>query len=82
MADPTTYNYQRSNYLKEHTYIFGRYNPSVRVIDLVSHTDYVVCVNFIHKWRELQFKVDTERQVFFLHHVMAILVVVVVVVVC
>ena len=29
-----------------HTYIIGHYNPSVRIIDLVSHTTYVVCVNF------------------------------------
>ena len=28
-----------------HTYIIGHYNPSVRIIDLVSHTTYVVCVN-------------------------------------
>ena len=31
-----------------HTYINGHYNRSVRIIDLVSHTIYVVCVNFIH----------------------------------
>ena len=47
-----------------HTYIIGHYNPSVRIIDLVSHTTYVVCVNFVHKWRHLQFKVDFERQIF------------------
>ena len=41
-----------------HTYIIGHYNPSVRIIDLVSHTTFIVCVNFIHKWRDLQFKVD------------------------
>ena len=46
------------------TYIIGYYNPSVRIIDLVSHTTYVVCVNFIHKWRDLLFKVDSERQIF------------------
>ena len=34
-----------------HTCIIGHYNPSVRIIDLVSHTTYVVYVNFIHKWR-------------------------------
>ena len=28
-------------------YIIGHYNPSVRIIDLVSHTTYIVCVNFI-----------------------------------
>ena len=47
-----------------HTYIIGHYNPSVRIIDRVSHTTYVVCVNFIHKWRQLQFKGDSERQIF------------------
>ena len=31
-----------------HTYIIGPYNPSVRIIDLVSHTTYVVCVNFLY----------------------------------
>ena len=47
-----------------HTYIIGHYNPSVRIIDLVSHTTYVVYVNFIHKWRDLLFEVDSERQTF------------------
>ena len=42
------------------TYIIGHYNPSVRIIDLLSHTTYFVCINFIHKWRDLQFKVDSE----------------------
>ena len=42
-----------------HTYIIGHNNPSVRIIDLVSYTTYVVWVNFIHKWRNLQFKVRT-----------------------
>ena len=49
-----------------HTYIIGRYNPSVRIIDIVSHTTYVVCVNFAHKWRDLQFKVDSEKQKLFM----------------
>ena len=40
-----------------HTYIIGHYSPSVRIIDLVSHTTYNVCVNFIHRWRDLQFNV-------------------------
>ena len=34
------------------TSIIGHYNPSVRIIGLVSHTTCVVCVNFIHKWQE------------------------------
>ena len=46
------------------TYVISHYNRSVRCIDQVSHTTYVVCVNFIHKWRDLQSKVDFERQIF------------------
>ena len=49
---------------KLRTYVIGHYNPSVRIIDLVSHATYVVYVNFRHKWRDLQFKVDSERQIF------------------
>ena len=30
---------------------------------LASHTTHVVCVNFIHEWRNLQFNVDCERQI-------------------
>ena len=26
-----------------HTYIIGHYNPSVKIIDLVSYTTYVMC---------------------------------------
>ena len=47
-----------------HTYLIGQYNTSVRIFDLVSHTTYVVCVNLIHKWRDLRFKIDSERQIF------------------
>ena len=59
-------NFLRNTYIHTyiHTYIIDHYNPSVRIIDLVSHTNYVVCVNFIYKWRDLQFKVDSERQIF------------------
>ena len=35
--------------------------PHSQDYDLVSHTTYVVCVHFIHEWRDLQFKVDSER---------------------
>ena len=31
---------------------------------LASHATHVVCVNFIFEWRDLQFKVDSERQIF------------------
>ena len=37
-----------------YTYIIGNYNPSFRI---------VVCANFIHKCRDLQFKVVSERVV-------------------
>ena len=52
------------NFNNIHIYIIGHYNLSVRIIDLHSHTTYVVFVNCIHKWRDLQFKVDSERQIF------------------
>ena len=45
-------------------YIICLYIPSVRITNLASHTIYVVCVNFIHEWRDLQFKVVSERQTF------------------
>ena len=31
---------------------------------LVSHTTHVVCVNFIREWWDLQFNVNSERQIF------------------
>ena len=31
---------------------------------LASQSTHVVCVNFIHEWRDLQFNVDFERQIF------------------
>ena len=36
-----------------HTYIIGHYNFSIKIIGLVSHTTYVLCFSFIHKWRHL-----------------------------
>ena len=32
--------------------------------DLASHTTHVVCVNFIREWLDLQFNVDSGRQIF------------------
>ena len=46
------------------TYMISHYNLSVRIIDLAFHTICGVCVNFINKWRDLQFKVDSEGQIF------------------
>ena len=40
------------------TYTIGHYSTSVGIIDLASHATYVVCVNFINKRWDLQFKVD------------------------
>ena len=37
-------------------------NLSVRIVNLVFHTTYVVCVNFMREWQYLQFKVDPKRQ--------------------
>ena len=48
---------------KPHTYIIGHYNPSVKIIDLVFPL-LMLCVNFIHKWQDLQFKVYSEQQIF------------------
>ena len=31
---------------------------------LASHSNHVVCVNFIREWQDLQFNVDPERQIF------------------
>ena len=31
---------------------------------VASHTNYVVCLNFICEWRDVQFTVDSERQIF------------------
>ena len=55
-----------------HTYITGHYNPSVRIIDLVSHNTYVVCVNFIHKWRGTYSLKSTPNDRFFKKLFMAI----------
>ena len=32
--------------------------------DLACHTTNVVCINFIYKWPDLQFNIDSERQIF------------------
>ena len=51
-------------------FIFRRYihNWSLQSLSqdysLASHTTYVVCIHFIPEWRDLQFNVDSERQIF------------------
>ena len=44
----------------------GRIDPLY--IALASRTTYVVCVNFIREWRDLQFNIDSEGQIFFEKH--------------
>ena len=46
------------------TYIIDHYNTSVRISGKASHTTHVACVNFIQEWRDLQFNVNSERQIF------------------
>ena len=45
-----------------HTYNWGIQHFS-QDYNLVSHTTYVVCFNLIHTQRNIQFKVDSERQI-------------------
>ena len=40
------------------------YIPSARIIDLVTYITYVVCVSFLQKWQDLQFKVNSDQQIF------------------
>ena len=47
-----------------YTYIIGHYNPSDRIIDLVSHTTYVVCVILYISGENYSFKVDSEQQIY------------------
>ena len=58
------YHYTCPKLIHTSIYVINHYNLSVSIIDLVSHTTYVVCVNFVHRWRELQFKVGSEPQIF------------------
>ena len=69
-------NYTTHNFLSEcnrwkcfckliHTYIHNRpLQPFSRDYGLASHSTHFVCVNFIHECRDLQFNVDSERQIF------------------
>ena len=48
------------NKIHIHTYI----NGLIQNYDLAFHTTYSVCVNFIHEWQDLQFNIDSERQIY------------------
>ena len=62
MADPV------EKCLQTHTYIHNIHNSPLQSFSqdygLASHITHVVCVNFIREWRDLQFKFDSERQIF------------------
>ena len=40
----------------------GPLQPFSQDFGLASHTTHVLCVNIIHKWRDLAFNVESERQ--------------------
>ena len=47
-----------------HTYIHNwPLQPFSMDYGLASHTTHVVCFNFIRQWHDLQFKIDSERQI-------------------
>ena len=49
----------------DHTYIHNwPLQPFSQDYGLASHTSHVVCVSFISEWQDLQFNVDSERQIF------------------
>ena len=39
-----------------------------QIYDVASHTTHVVYVHFIREWQDLEFKVDSERQIFECRH--------------
>ena len=45
-------------------YIISYYSSSSRITTQVLTPTYVECVNFIHEWQDIQFIVDSEKQVF------------------
>ena len=53
-----------------HNYI--TLQPFSQDCNLASRNTYVLCVNFIHEWQDLQFKVDAEGQIFLRDIYMAI----------
>ena len=49
-----------------HTHIHNwRLQPINQDYGLAPHTIHIVCINFIHVWRDLQFNVDSERQIIY-----------------
>ena len=57
--------WQKRIYTYIHTYIHNcLLQPFNQDYGLAFHSTHVVCVNFIREWRNLQFNVDSERQIF------------------
>ena len=53
-------------FLAAYSYIISvHYDPSVRIIELVPDSTYIVCINFINEWWDQNLNVDSERQIFF-----------------
>ena len=58
-------NYQRLLFVDTHiSFIIGLYNPSVRITSQLLTPLMSCALIFIHEWLDLQFKVDSERQIF------------------
>ena len=52
-------------YFKTHTHIYNwPLQPFNQDYGLASYTTHIVCINFTCEWRDLQFNVDSERQIF------------------
>ena len=61
--------FSKFSYKLQHvTFLDNIHNWSLQPLSqdygLASHTTHVVCVNFIRGWLDLQFNVDSERQIF------------------
>ena len=54
-------NFQRTYIHTSHNWLLQSFSNDYH---LTSHTTYVASDNFIHEWRDQQFKVDSERQIF------------------
>ena len=71
--EPLNFN-QRNFYREKHQFLFNYIYTYIHNwpllsfslgYDLASGTTHVVCINFISEWRDLQFNIDSERQVLF-----------------
>ena len=63
----------RLNFREHMKYIIGHYNPSVRIINPISHTTYIVCVTFLYISGDTYCLKSTPNKKFFEKLFMAIL---------